>query len=87
MRPFLIGAGMLVVTLAVLAEPSPEKIPAAEVPVLPLSIPGYELRVLDVKKPVVFNVAGLPVEGAPADLRLHPCPQPGPGGRPGAPGP
>ena len=27
-------------------------------PVLPLSIPGYELRSLDVRKPVVFDVNG-----------------------------
>jgi hypothetical protein len=30
----------------------------AEEPVLPLRIPGYELRSLDVRKPVVFEVAG-----------------------------
>jgi hypothetical protein len=51
------GAGLL-------AEPVPDKAPAAGVPVLPLSIPGYELRVLDVRKPVLFEVNGSQVEGS-----------------------
>jgi hypothetical protein len=46
------------------AEPAPDKAPAAGVPVLPLSIPGYELRVLDVRKPVLFEVNGSQVEGS-----------------------
>lgn len=35
--------------------------PAAEVvdPIIPLHIPGYELRILDRRKPVRFNVAGV----------------------------
>ncbi len=35
--------------------------PSAEVPdpVIPLRLPGYELRVLDRRKPIRFNVAGV----------------------------
>jgi hypothetical protein len=36
--------------------------PGAADPVLPLRIPGYELRVLDRRKPVLFNVAGTRAE-------------------------
>lgn len=31
-------------------------------PLLPLHLPGYDLRVLDIKKPLLFNVAGTWVE-------------------------
>jgi hypothetical protein len=37
----------------------PESEPA---PLLPLHLPGYDLRVLDLKKPLLFNVAGTWVE-------------------------
>jgi hypothetical protein len=73
MHRFLIGLGTLVGTVAVLADPPPEK-PPAEVPELPLAIPGYELRVLDVKKPVVFNVDGSQVEGALPIFVYYPGP-------------
>jgi hypothetical protein len=33
-------------------------------PVMPLRIPGYELRVLDRRKPIRFNVSGVWVESA-----------------------
>lgn len=46
------------------ADPAPEKDPGAGVPLLPLAIPGYELRVLDVRKPALFNVNGSQVEGS-----------------------
>lgn len=40
--------------------PSPLPIPLATItdPAVPLKIPGYELRVLDVQKDVTFNVGG-----------------------------
>lgn len=37
---------------------------ADPVPVLPLSIPGYRLKVLDVRKTIVFQVAGSRVEAS-----------------------
>jgi hypothetical protein len=56
--------GLISGGIPLLAESTPEKAPTAGVPVLPLSIPGYELRVLDVRKPVLFEVNGSEVEGS-----------------------
>jgi hypothetical protein len=52
MRLCLRLLGLLVVASGSAAAPTPDD------PVLPLRIPGYELRSLDVRKPVVFEVAG-----------------------------
>jgi hypothetical protein len=45
---------------------APLLVPAAGIsdPVLPLSIPGYELRVLDRRKPIRFNVSGVWAESS-----------------------
>jgi hypothetical protein len=64
MVKLLCTIGMLLNGVSLLAEPAPDKAPAAGAPVLPLSIPGYELRVLDVRKPVLFEVNGSQVEGS-----------------------
>jgi hypothetical protein len=56
--------GLILGSARLWAEPVPDKAPASSVPVLPLSIPGYELRVLDVRKPVLFEMNGSPVEGS-----------------------
>jgi hypothetical protein len=64
MNRVLFLTGMMLGGVPLPADPPPAKAPEAGVPVLPLSIPGYELRVLDVRKPVVFNVNGAQVEGS-----------------------
>lgn len=61
MRRLLLLAGLF--ALAGLC-PGEEAGAGADVPLLPLSIPGYRLRVLDVRKPVVFEVAGTKVEAS-----------------------
>lgn len=43
---------------------TPRALGPVDDPVLPLKIPGYELRVLDRKKPVVLMVGGERVEGS-----------------------
>ena len=55
MNRVLFLTGMMLGGVPLPADPPPAKAPEAGVPVLPLSIPGYELRVLDVRKPVVSD--------------------------------
>jgi hypothetical protein len=50
--------------------------PAAEDPVLPAKIPGYELRALDVRKPIVINVNGTWVQAALPVFFYFPTPVP-----------
>jgi hypothetical protein len=52
MRPLPLLLGTLLIASGSAAAPSDGD------PALPLRIPGYELRSLDVRKPVVFEVAG-----------------------------
>lgn len=67
MQAFGLSLGLLVAFSAIGAEPAPELALVQESalePLLPLKIPGYELRVLDVPKPIVFLVGEAQVEAS-----------------------
>jgi hypothetical protein len=49
---------------------------ATDDPVLPAKIPGYELRALDVRKPIVLNVNGTLVQAALPVFFYFPSPVP-----------
>jgi len=74
MRQILYWAGWAAGCVCAMADTTAGKPVAADVPILPLSIPGYELRVLDVRKPVVFNINGSSVEGSLPVFVYYPTP-------------
>jgi hypothetical protein len=67
MRGFLFVLGTLAAGAALPAA-------APEVPLLPLAIPGYALRVLDVQKKVIVQVAGSDVEASVPIFVYYPEP-------------
>jgi hypothetical protein len=67
----------LVLLGLILLSPGLRGADADDDPVLPRSIPGYELRSLDVRKPVVFDVNGATVRVLLPVFLYFPTSQPG----------
>jgi hypothetical protein len=58
------------------AEPPAPPLQAPDSPVLPTTLPGYELRVLDARKPVLFNIDGHWVRAGLPVFIYYPAPPP-----------
>jgi len=71
-HPFIAAALLPVALLAA----APQLAAAKDDPVLPARIPGYELRALDVRKPVLLNVSGTWVQAALPVFFYFPTPVP-----------